>query len=145
MVVQIQSPGGFIASILPILAVSRKIPGVGYAAAGTSFVSRKYFVGCGRLREHPSRPGQDHGDSLAKAGGRFGPAKHLLNALAHPRADRIAGMVRVRPSMADCRLVVFPQSQPALAGRQNHDPRPPAVCWRNGPRAHLGTFTEPTR
>jgi hypothetical protein len=38
---------------------------------------------------------------LRKAGGTFGPAKHLLNALAHPPIERIAG-VPGRPPV-DCR------------------------------------------
>src|SRR5258707_10009900 len=41
---------------------------------------------------------------LAKAGGRLGPAEYLLDALAHPPTDRIAG-VAGRPAV-DCRSPV---------------------------------------
>jgi hypothetical protein len=41
---------------------------------------------------------------LAKAGGTLGPAKHLLNAFAHPPTDRIA-RVASRPPV-DCRSAV---------------------------------------
>ena len=47
----------------------------------------------------PTRAG--HGEGLAEAGGRLGPAKHFLNAPAHPLTDRIAGMAG-RPTV-DCR------------------------------------------
>jgi hypothetical protein len=56
MVVQIQSPGRFIASILPILAVSTQIPGVGYARRRHQLCQPDEIVGCGRQREHPADP-----------------------------------------------------------------------------------------
>ena len=48
------------------------------------------IVGSGSQREHPSDAGEATVMGLAKAGGRRAPAKHLLNALAHPATDRIA-------------------------------------------------------
>src|SRR5438445_4514148 len=92
---------------------------------------------------------------LAKAGGRLGPAEYLLDALAHPPTDRIAG-VAGRPAV-DCRSpvrgvlrhmrrhIVVPQighkpghvvslvcteRDPMIAGTRRHhlEPRlPPAV------------------
>src|SRR6516164_8916943 len=55
-------------------------------------------VGSGRQREHPADAGQATVMGLAKAGGRLGPAKHLLNALAHLPTDRIA-RVTGRPTI----------------------------------------------
>ncbi len=55
-------------------------------------------VGCGRQREHPADASQATVMGLAKAGGRLGPAKHLLDALAHPPTDRITG-VAGRPAV----------------------------------------------
>ena len=61
---------------------------------------------------------------LAKVGGRFGPAKHLLNALTHPHTDRIAGM----------------------AGRSTIDGRSPIqdggrLAWRSGPPGEPPRYT----
>ena len=49
-------------------------------------------VGSGSQGENPTDAGDATVMGLAKAGGRLGPAKHLLNALAQPPTDRIAGM-----------------------------------------------------
>ena len=49
-------------------------------------------VGSGSQGENPTDAGDATLMGLAKAGGRLGPAKHLLNALAHPATDRIARM-----------------------------------------------------
>src|SRR5205814_5256199 len=49
-------------------------------------------VGSGRQREHPADTGNAAVTGFAEAGSRLGPAKHLLNALAHPPTDHIAGM-----------------------------------------------------
>src|SRR5580693_4944039 len=58
-------------------------------------------VGSGSQREYPADAGKAAVVGLAKAGGRLGPTKHLLNALAHPPTDRIAGMAGC--STVDCR------------------------------------------
>src|SRR5262252_1891482 len=51
------------------------------------------IVGSGSQREHPADTRQTTVMGLAKAGGALGPAKHLLNALAHPSTDHVAGVV----------------------------------------------------
>src|SRR6516165_9592051 len=56
------------------------------------------IVGSGSQREHPADTGQTTVMGLAKAGGALGPTKHLLNALAHPSTDYIAG-VAGRPAV----------------------------------------------
>ena len=50
------------------------------------------IVGSGRQREYPADTGQTAVTGLAETGDRLGPAEHLLNALAHPPTDRIAGV-----------------------------------------------------
>jgi len=76
-------------------------------------------VSRGGQREHPADAGETTMTGRAEAGGRLGPAKHLLDALAHPPTDGVAGMAG-RASL-DCRapmggvlrdvrrLVVLPQ------------------------------------
>ena len=49
-------------------------------------------VGSGRQGEHPADTGEAAVTGLAQAGGALGPAKHLLDALADPPTDRIAGV-----------------------------------------------------
>jgi hypothetical protein len=49
-------------------------------------------VGSGSQGEHPADAGEAAVTGLAKASGRLGPAKHLLNALAQLPTDRMAGM-----------------------------------------------------
>jgi hypothetical protein len=58
-------------------------------------------VSRGRERKHPADVSKAAAMGVAEAGCHLGPAEHLLDALAHP------GLRVVRPSMADCRLVVF--------------------------------------
>ena len=55
-------------------------------------------VGRSREREHPTNAGKAAMMGLAKASDRLGPAKHLLDALAHPPADCIA-RVAGRPTV----------------------------------------------
>ena len=64
-------------------------------------------VGSGGQGEHPADTGEAAVTGLAKAGGALGPAKHLLNALTHPPADRVAGVAGRPPVMADRRFAVF--------------------------------------
>src|ERR1700753_1223683 len=64
-------------------------------------------VGSGSQGEHPADAGEATVMGLAKASSRLGPAKHLLNALAHPPTDRIARVAGRSTIDADRRLVVF--------------------------------------
>src|SRR6516225_551706 len=56
------------------------------------FAQPDEIVGSDSQREYPADTGQTAMTGLAETGDRLGPAEHLLNALAHPPTDRIAGV-----------------------------------------------------
>src|SRR6516164_222002 len=65
------------------------------------FAQPDEIVGSDSQREYPADTGQTAMTGLAETGDRLGPAEHLLNALAHPPTDRIAGVAG--RSTVDCR------------------------------------------
>src|SRR6516225_2618417 len=88
------------ASILLAFAVGGWIAGMA-TPRPPPFAQPDEIVGSDSQREYPADTGQTAMTGLAETGDRLGPAEHLLNALAHPPTDRIAGVAG--RSTVDCR------------------------------------------